>query len=519
MMTAALNHTASLTRTALVLLLLGLGLFATPLSAQPAPPASLSSVIDTALAREDFNGSIWGVAVANLNSGYTLYERNPHTLFTPASNTKLFTSAAALEQLGPDYRFETRVYAEGTVRDSVLDGNLVVRGAGDPTIGGREQEDDPTAVFRAWADSLRAAGINRITGNLIGDDDIFTDEPLGYGWSWDDTPYYYAAEIGGLAFNRNTVDVTIESRFVGMPGHVRWAPFNTDYVTIVNETETIAASKEEDEDYERPLGSNTIYLRTKLPQGMTEEESLTISNPTLYFTYVLRQVLERQGITVEGTAVDVDDLDRKPDYDAPAMQPVARYQSIPLSEIVTTLNRESSNLYAEQVIRTLGVEQPADSVDDDVEIGSGEMGVEAAMRTYVRAQIDTSRIQFADGSGLSRHNLVTPRSVVTLLTYLWNHPDAAVKRSFYDSLPVGGENGTLEYRFRGTAQARGQVRAKTGTLSNASALSGYVRTADGTPLAFAILCNHHITDSDFVREAQDIIVNALAGSPPLSPPE
>jgi D-alanyl-D-alanine carboxypeptidase/D-alanyl-D-alanine-endopeptidase (penicillin-binding protein 4) len=186
---------------------------------------------------------------------------------------------------------------------------------------------------------------------------------------------------------------------------------------------------------------------------------------------------------------------------------------------VTTLNRESSNLYAEQVIRTLGVEQPADSVDDDVEIGSGEMGVEAAMRTYVRAQIDTSRIQFADGSGLSRHNLVTPRSVVTLLTYLWNHPDAAVKRSFYDSLPVGGENGTLEYRFRGTAQARGQVRAKTGTLSNASALSGYVRTADGTPLAFAILCNHHITDSDFVREAQDIIVNALAGSPPLSPPE
>ncbi len=519
MLSAAPNRTARLIRTPLVLLVLGLSLHATPLPAQPAPPATLSSIIDTALARSDFDGSIWGVAIANLNSGYTLYERHPHTLFTPASNTKLFTSAAALEQLGPDYRFRTRVYANGTVRDSVLDGNLVVRGSGDPTIGGREQEDDPTAVFRAWADSLRAAGINRVTGNIIGDDDIFTDEPLGYGWGWDDTPYYYAAEIGGLAFNRNTVDVTIESRFVGMPGHVRWAPFNTDYVTIVNETETIPASKEEDEEYERPLGSNTLYLRTKLPQGMTEDESLTISNPTLYFTYVLRQVLERQGITVEGTAIDVDDLDRKPDYDAPAMRPVASYTSIPLSGIVSTLNQESSNLYAEHILRTLGVVHPADSVDDDVEIGSAEMGVEAAMRTYVRAQIDTSRIQFADGSGLSRHNLVTPLSVVKLLAYLWDHPDDAVKTLFYDSLPVGGENGTLEYRFRGAAQARGRVRGKTGTLSNASALSGYVRTADGTPLAFSILCNHHLTDTDFVREAQDIIVNALAGDAPLPAPE
>lgn len=503
----------------LALLALGLSLGGSPATAQPAPPASLADIIDTTLARDDFGGSIWGVAIVNLNSGYTLYERHPHTLFTPASNTKLFTSAAALEQMGPDYRFTTRVFADGTVRDSVLDGNLIVRGSGDPTIGGREQEDDPTAVFRAWADSLRAAGINRIAGNIIGDDDIFTDEPLGYGWSWDDTPYYYAAEIGGLAFNRNTVDVTIESRMVGMPGHVRWTPFNTDYVTIVNQTETIGASKEEDEEYERPLGSNTIYLRTKLPQGMTEEESLTISNPTRYFTHVLRQVLERQGITVEGDPVDVDALDRKPDYASPSMRPVARYTSIPLSEIVRTLNRESSNLYAEQILRTLGVEHPADSVDANVKPGSAEMGVEAAMRTYVRAQIDTSRIQFADGSGLSRHNLVTPRSVVKLLTYLWNHPNSAVSRSFYSSLPIGGENGTLEYRFRGSARARGRVHAKTGTLSNASALSGYVRTADGTPIAFAILCNHHITDSDFVREAQDIIVNALAGSPPMPAPE
>ena len=481
-------------------------------TAQPAPPLpSLADVIDTTLAQADFQGAIWGVVVRNLESGYTLYERNPHTLFTPASNTKLFTTAAALEQLGPNYRYRTDVFAKGAIRDSVLDGNLIVRGSGDPTIGGHEQEDDPTAVFRAWADSLRAAGIARITGNLIGDDRLFADERLGYGWSWDDTPYYYAPELGALAFNENTVDITIEPRSIGMPGHVRWQPLNTDYVTVVNETETIAARQEEDEEYERPLGQNTLYLRTKLPQGLTEEESLTVSNPTRFFVHVLHQVLEQEGITVDGAPVDIDDLDRLPDYAAPDVQAVASYTSAPLSTIVQELNRESNNLYAEQVLRTLGVVHPADSVDDDVEMGSAEMGVEAAMRTYVNAQIDTSRIQFADGSGLSRHNLVTPTAVIQLLSHMWGHPSDAAHNAFFASLPVGGQNGTLEYRFRGRARAQGRVQAKTGTLSNASSLSGIVPAADGTPIAFSILCNHHVTESDSVRAAQDAIVNALAG--------
>lgn len=486
-----------------------------PATAQPVPPpASLADVIDTTLDHDDFQGAFWGITIRNLESGYMLYEQNPHTLFTPASNTKLFTTAAALDQLGPDFRYRTDVFAEGAIRDSVLDGNLIVRGSGDPTIGGHDQEDDPTAIFRAWADSLRAAGISRITGNLIGDDNRFVDAPLGYGWSWDDTPYYYAAELGALVFNENTVDITIEPRLVGMPGHVRWEPLNTDYVTVVNETETIAAHREEDEDYERPLGQNTLYLRTKLPQGRTEEESLTVSNPTRFFVHVLRQVLEQEGITVEGAPVDVDELERAPDYAALDMRPVASYTSAPLSDIVKELNQESNNLYAEQVLRTLGVVHPADSVDDDVEIGSAEMGIAAAMRTYVNARIDTSRIQFADGSGLSRHNLVTPTSAIQLLTYMWNHPDEAVSSAFYASLPIGGRSGTLEYRFRGNARAQGRVRAKTGTLSNASSLSGFVRAADGTPLAFSIMCNHHITDSDVVRAAQDVIVNALADRPP-----
>lgn len=483
----------------------------------PTPPTALADAIDTTLAHDDFNGSFWGVVVVNLTSGYTLYQRHPNALFTLASNTKLFTASAVLEQLGPEYRYRTTMYTDGSVRDSVLYGNLVVQGSGDPSLGGPEYDDDPTAIFRAWADSLRAAGINRVTGDIIGDDDIFTDTPLGYGWSWDDTPYDYAPELGGLVFNENTVDVTIESRLVGMPGRVRWKPLNTDYVTIVNETMTIAASEDDDEEYERPLGQNTIYLRTRLPQGTTEEESLTVSNPTRYFVHVLRQVLQQQGIQVDGAPVDGDDLRHPPNYNTSAMRPVATYTSVPLADLVQEMNRESNNLYAEQLLRTLGVEHPVDSTDADA--GSAEMGIESAMRTYAQAQIDTSRVQFADGSGLSRHNLVPPTAIIQLLTYMWDHPDDAVRAAFRTSLPQGGRNGTLEYRFRGSNTARERVQAKTGTLSNASALSGYVRSADGTPLAFSIICNHHLAKARVVRAAQDRIVNALANGTPRTVPE
>ena len=153
-------------------LVLAVGLVAPPSAyGQPAPPAALPDLIEATLAHEDFGGSTWGLIVYDLNAEQVLYERDPNRLFMPASNAKLFTTAAALEQLGPDYRYETLVFVDGPVRDSTLHGNLIVRGSGDPTIGGYRQQDDPTAVFRAWADSLRAAGIRRIAGNIIGDDD------------------------------------------------------------------------------------------------------------------------------------------------------------------------------------------------------------------------------------------------------------------------------------------------------------------------------------------------------------
>jgi len=500
-----------------LLLLALLLLLASPLHAQaPYPEATateqLTQTIADTIETPTFEGAFWGIHIVNLQTGTVLYSKNADHNFVPASNVKLFTSAAVLEQLGPDYRYRTTVYADGPVENGTLKGNLIVRGSGDPTLGGYEQREDPTQVFRRWADSLRAQGVTRIEGNIVGDDRRLDETPLGHGWSWSDISYAYAAEIGGLVFNENTVDLRVRGRNVGNPARVTWKPLQTDYVTIVNRSRTVPYRQEEDEEYQRLMGTNTIHVRTRVHPNDTEDEAITISNPTLYFAHVLREVLQREGISVNGHPADLDETALAPTYDTRSVRPVAAYTSPPLSQIVRTLNHESRNLYAEQLLRTLAAENPPDTTDD-LAPASSPLGVKAVRKTLARAEVDTSTIQLVDGSGLSRQNLVRPRSVTRLLKYMWLHSDATVSSSFYDSLPKGGTEGTLEYRFEGDAPAHENVRAKTGTLSNTSSLSGYVTSQDGTPIAFSVFCNHHLADGDQARSAQDVLINTLARLP------
>lgn len=487
-------------------------LLAVPLHAQPATDLSLDAVserIDAVLQRDAYVGASWGIAVTDVNTGEVLYTHNAEKNFVPASNAKLLTSAAALEHLGPDYRYRTRVYVDGPVRDGTLEGNLIVRGSGDPTLGSSEGDAPPTAVFRAWADSLRARGIRHIAGDVVGDDDFIDDTPLGYGWSWDDAPYGYAAEIGGLVFHDNTVELRIEGRQPGMPGRLEWMPGNTEYVSVQNRTRTVRGLRRVDESYQRQRGTNEILAATQLPPGATEREAITVTNPTLFFTHVLRDVLLDKGISVQGRPVDVDAIPIKPSYTAEAMQRVATHVSPPLRRIAAQLNAESLNLYAEQVLRTLGT-APLPNAPPDLASGTSARGAFAVRSTLARAGVDTSHVTIADGSGLSRYNLVSADALVRLLQYMWAHPDTTMRDAFYESLPVGGKNGTLSYRFRGRDAANGNVRAKTGTLTGISALSGFVTSARGTPLAFAIVCNHHTTSGRTARTGQDVIVNALA---------
>lgn len=479
---------------------------------ETAAAEELTTAIEDTIATETFRGALWGIHVVNLRTGTVLYSRHPDHNFVPASNVKLLTTAAGLEQLGPDFRYTTRVYRDGPVKDKILKGNLIVRGAGDPTIGGYEQRNDPTAVFRQWADSLRARGITHITGNIVGDDNSLDETPLGHGWSWSDISYAYAAQIGALVFNENTVDLTVRGRRVGQPADITWAPFNTNYVEVVNRSRTVSYRSTEDEEYQRLMGTNTIHVQTQVHPNGVESESITVANPTLFFAHVLRQVLLQKGISVGGRAADLDETATTVRYDTPAVRQVASYTSPPLAEITKTLSYESQNLYAEQLLRTLAAEAPPTETKD-LPPGSSELGVKAVRETLGAAKVDTSRIQLVDGSGLSRQNLMQPRALVHLLKYMWLHPDADVSSAFYNSLPKGGQDGTLKYRFQGAAPGNANVRAKTGTLSNTSSLSGYVNSEAGTPIAFSIFCNHHLADGSQVRSAQDIIVNTLARLP------
>lgn len=471
-------------------------------------PAESFAQTDTAL-RDSINqilmdagtpNAIWAVRVLRTDDGTPVYDRNGYTSLVPASNTKLYTTAAALHELGPDFQYQTSLFAHGAVVDGALHGPLIVRGSGDPVIGGRFTDGDITHTFRAWADSLKKQGITRIEGDIVGDDNVFDDVPLGFSWSWDDEPFWYAAEISGLSLNDNNVDFSIDSRDESEPGIISWEPLNTDFIQVENATVTVHPDSQLVEGYHRGRGTNRFILYSRIPEGGKDPESLTITNPTLFFAHVLRDVLVQEGISVAGTARDIDDISIMPDYDG--LQRVAVHTSAMLSDIVHVTNKRSQNLYAEQILKTLGTRQHSQGA-------SAQDGIREAQQLFAEARVDTSLLHLVDGSGLSRRNLVTADMTADLLQYMAHYPDTTIQRVFHDSLPIAGIDGTLSSRMQNTA-AEGNLRAKTGTLGGASALSGYVTSATGVTYTFVIMANNYTGSAGPVRGVQDRIGAFLA---------
>jgi len=472
-----------------------------PVHAQPLAEA-LHSILDDPAT----SNAWWGAYVIDLASDEPVFAWNATRSFMPASGTKLFTTAAVLDLLGPDYQYETRLFTDGTIDGDILHGNLIARGSGDPSIGSEHVAPSRIQVFNTWAKTLREAGIRQITGNVIGDDDIFDDTPLGLGWAWDDGVYGYAAQISGLSFHDNIVELTAKAQSHGAPAAISWEPLSTDYITVIDSTNTIERGAALSEGYSRAPGTNTIHLFSEIPQGQTDLEKLAVHNPTQYFVHVLHTVLESHGIAVEGDPMDTDDLPAKIVY--PSLQLLAHHLSPPLSELVSVANKESQNLYAELLLRTLGAEYP--TLELEWSAGSAEQGIAAAMATFAAAAIDTSRLQLVDGSGLSRKNLVTPTMVVQLLRYMAHHEDAQVRTAFEKSLAVAGRDGPLEFRFLSRDGPTVRLYDKTGTLGNVSTLSGYLHTQGGRRLAFAVMCNHYAVPSRTVRRIQDHFLTTLA---------
>jgi D-alanyl-D-alanine carboxypeptidase/D-alanyl-D-alanine-endopeptidase (penicillin-binding protein 4) len=474
---------------------------------RPAPAAAPAPVSPQEALRRDldaiflaprFEHALFGVKVQSLASGDVLYGLNPSKLMMPASNMKLVTLAAAAARLGWDHRFETRLVSAAAIEDGVLKGDLVVIGGGDPSINGRG--GDRMRVFDEWAARLRSAGITAIEGRLVGDDDAFEDETLGMGWSWDDLAYGFAAPVGALQFNEDLVDVVIAPGTApGEPASVEMEPGHSG-LAILNGVTTVDPDGRLDLSFRRLPSRTTLEVTGTVPLGAARAvRTASVDNPTGFFVRALRERLIQGGIDVRGPAVDIDDLSgedagRGPHGHLPVL---VLHQSAPLADIAIPLMKVSQNLYADTLLKSLGLPQGT---------GSVEAGRAAAREALQAWAVSPDEYLMADGSGLSRYNYVTPAMLVKILVAMYGSPG---RDRFVATLPVGGVDGSLENRMKGL-RAEGAVRAKTGSLSNVRSLSGYVPTADGEMLAFSIIANHFIVPPATVLEQIDLAVDRLA---------
>jgi D-alanyl-D-alanine carboxypeptidase/D-alanyl-D-alanine-endopeptidase (penicillin-binding protein 4) len=463
----------------------------------PSSPAGVDHLrADLSRIFEDpaFGRMQWAVLVQSLASGETVYSANASKLMMPASNMKILTLAAAAERLGWDYTYETRLVTAAPVVNGVLKGDLVIVGTGDPTIGGRG--GSATRVFEDWADRLRAAGLTGISGRIVADARAFGQETLGAGWSWDYLGSGYAAGVSALQFNESVADVVIRPGMsAGQPAVIEVRPIESGL--IVDSRVTTSAGGEADVEISRLAGSNRLIVRGTVPAGVKDTvRAATVDRPALYFARILREVLVARGIRVGGVAVEYEEV-----YSVPPTEPtrvLLSHQSAPLSDIARVLMKASQNQYAETLLRTLGARAGT---------GTPEAGRTVVQEVLDRWGIPRDAYSQTDGSGLSRYDYVCAETLVTILRRMYTDPRH--KEPFLAALPVGGEDGTLARRFVGTAAA-GNVRAKTGSIANVRALSGYVTSAGGEPLVFSIIANNFTAPQSAIDAATDEAVVRLA---------
>jgi D-alanyl-D-alanine carboxypeptidase/D-alanyl-D-alanine-endopeptidase (penicillin-binding protein 4) len=433
----------------------------------------------------------WAVEVRSLATGERLYALGSGRLMMPASNMKILTMAAAAETLGWDFRFTTALELRGTVEGGVLIGDLLVRGGGDPTINTRGNH--AAAVFDDWARALREAGIQRIGGRIVGDDQAFDDEGLGAGWAWDYLQYGYAAPSGALQYNEDVATLTVQpGAAAGEAAVVGLSPGSG--LTLVNRATTGAAGSTATIDYRRHLDAPILEVTGSVPLDADRPagRDVAVVNPTVFFAQSLKDALIARGIEVAGAAVDL--------AAAPGQRrTLVETKSAPLTEIGTVLMKVSQNLYAETFLKAMGAAR-------------GGLGTTDGGRAVVRNTLsswgvpDDSYVQL-DGSGLSRYDYVTAGTVVDVLQHLYH--DSRHREAFMATLPIAGKDGTIANRMK-RSRAEGNAVAKTGSIANVRSLSGYVKTRDGEMLAFSILANDFVIPAATVTWIADLGVETLS---------
>ena len=484
----------------------------------PAPAATLDPVaqlerdLTAATNLPGVRRALWGVAVHSLDRDERLFELNPAALLVPASAAKIVSVASAAEAVGWDFRFETALLTNGRViasdrlpRDpaaattsvldgpssAVIDGDLLIVGSGDPSVGGRAGDDVSVLV-----DAIRAKGIRRINGRVIGDDDALEEPRPQLAWAWDDLGYTSGAIFGALNLNENRLAVTVTAgSTAGLPTTLTVEP-RAAYRPLANRTVTAAPGSIQLLWPEQRPGETFLTIAGSIPAGSPPARvQVSAGNPTFWFATVFRNALLRAGVEVTGEAFDIDDVVPPPSRTAASV--IHAHRSRPLSDIVQPTLKDSINLYAEALLR--------------LNVTPGVFPTNDAALEGLRMRLDAWGIakdaqQLIDGSGLSRRNVISAEAMMIVLERMH---DASGSSPFLRALPVAGLDGSLGNRMRGTP-AEGNVRAKTGTMSNIRSLAGYVMTRDRERLAFVVMVNNFEGTGADANAAIDAIAVRLA---------
>ena len=477
-----------------------------------ADSTNLTKRIDSAIDQSDLGAARWGISVVSMSDGSTVYQRNGDKLFTPASNMKIYTTGVALDLLGADYRWRTSVYA-GALPDASgrVQGDLILYGRGAPDLVASSRDENRGSLEKL-ADDLYARGVRSVSGNVIGDESYFRGDPLGDGWQWTDLQWYFGAEASALSINGNEVDINFVPSDKAGESVVRTSD-TENYVTVQNRMAATERSQQSTIGVHRGLSDNNIEVWGEFAPGSKGFGArLSVYKPALWAAKLFVKALKTRGIKVDDQILSRDSrVPPSQRFDPLHSVELAFVQSQPLSEIAKKANKESINLYAELILRTLGRERgemAAFPQGTGRERGDDEAGLAVIRVWLARAGISTNLLALHDGSGLSRLDLVTPETSARFLLEL---SKTNAGQAFKESLPIAGRDGTLAGRLKTIAD---KVSAKTGSLTYDNSLSGYLTTSQGRILAFSIMCNDQTGRTNSIRLI-DQIVSLLAAYPDL----
>ncbi|MEZ5426275.1 MAG: D-alanyl-D-alanine carboxypeptidase/D-alanyl-D-alanine-endopeptidase [Pyrinomonadaceae bacterium] len=448
---------------------------------------ALAGRIDQMIEKSPLSNARWGVFVVSLKDGRVLVARDARRLFNPASIQKVLTSVVALDKLGPDFRWKTRIFSQNQIgSDGTLSGDLTLFGGGAPDFGTEELND--------LVNQLQAKGLKRIKGNIVGDESYFRGDDLGDGWTWNDIQWHYGAEAAALTFRENQASI-----FINDEGTLT---STTDFLRVRNDLKPKNPDEKDSYGIKRGLADNEVYV---WGNGAKAAGQLAVHNPALWAAGSLKEALEGKGIAVEGRTLSAD-WKAENRLDPDAATELASVESKTLAEIVRRMNKNSVNIYAELILRTLG-KKFGDTAPDPNKAFQAVRGDDSAGAAVIKkfltgAGVATGEIEIRDGSGLSRLDFVTPEAFGRALIYAAQSKFANV---FENSLPVAGTDGTLGGRL---GRVKGSILAKTGSITYVSSLAGYARSKDET-LAFVVICNNATRRTETTRVIDEIAAGLI----------